>query len=186
MAAYKIHGTFFVNGTNASQGKELYKRIVSEGHAIGNHTYSHDYERIYTSIESYLQDHRKLETLIYEETGIRPKIIRFPGGSNNTVSHRYGGKDFMRKLIQRMEEEGYQYFDWNVTSKDASSACPSKDTIIEAVLKNVEEKENAIILFHDSAAKTSTVEALPIIIEALKKKGYSFSTLTEDSYYVHF
>jgi peptidoglycan/xylan/chitin deacetylase (PgdA/CDA1 family) len=186
LAEYNIKGTFFVNGNNTSQGREIYKRIISEGHAIGNHTYSHNYERIYASIEDYLQDHQRLEALLYEAVGIRPKIIRFPGGSNNTVSHRYGGKDFMKKLIRKMENEGYQYFDWNITSKDASSRTPSKDTIIQGVLKDVDHKENAIILFHDSTPKTTTVDALPVIIEALKKKGYDFHVLIEDSYYVHF
>lgn len=175
-----------MNGNNTSQGRGAYKRIASEGHAIGNHTYSHNYESIYTSIEDYLQDHDRLETLLYEEVGVRPRIIRFPGGSNNTVSHRHGGKDFMKKLIEKMENEGYQYFDWNITSKDASSRTPSKDIIVQAVLKDVDHKENAIILFHDSPLKTSTVEALPEIIEALKKKGYDFHGLTEDSYRVHF
>lgn len=186
LAAYNIHGTFFVNGTNTSQGKDLYKRIISEGHAIGNHTYSHNYGKIYTSAESYLEDHMRLEKLIYEEVGIRPKIMRFPGGSNNKVSHRYGGKNIMGHIIQKMENKGYHYFDWNVTSKDASSATPSKDTIVQAVLQDVELRNDAIILFHDSQAKTTTVEALPVIIEELKKKGYDFHVLTENSYQVHF
>jgi peptidoglycan/xylan/chitin deacetylase (PgdA/CDA1 family) len=111
---YKIKGTFFVNGRKTNIGWDLYKRIVDEGHSIGNHTYSHDYSKIYTSEDSFVLDFKQLEDLLYEKVGVRPKIMRFPGGSNNTISKKCGSENLMKKLSESMKNMGYQYFDWNV------------------------------------------------------------------------
>ncbi|WP_083273665.1 polysaccharide deacetylase family protein [Geosporobacter ferrireducens] len=182
---YDIKATFFVIGSETETSKKIYKRIAEEGHALGNHTYSHNYNKIYSSVESYMEDTWKLEALLDEAAGVKPKIIRFPGGSKNQASTRTGGKGFMAELITRLQEEGYQYFDWNVTSKDASAVTQEKEIIIRSVLEGVQGKKDAIILFHDNAPKTTTVEALPEIIDALKEKGYKFEVLSESSYYVH-
>lgn len=182
---YDIKATFFVIGSGTETSKQIYKRIVEEGHALGNHTYSHNYSKIYSSTESFMEDVWKLEALLDEAAGVKPKIIRFPGGSKNQAGTKSGGKGFMAGLIARLQEEGYQYFDWNVSSKDASAVKQKKEIIVRSVLEGVQGKKDAIILFHDSAPKTTTVEALPEIIEALKDKGYKFEVLSESSYYVH-
>jgi peptidoglycan/xylan/chitin deacetylase (PgdA/CDA1 family) len=181
-----INATFFVNGNSTDFGKEMYKRIVDEGNAIGNHTYSHDYKTIYSSIEEYIADTKRLEELLYNTTGIKPNIIRFPGGSNNHVSWQYSGQDFMKLLTKKMVDEGYQYFDWNVSSSDAEVITQDKNKIVNSVLNSVKGKQSAIILFHDSKPKTTTVEALPEIISKLKKEGYKFKILTEDSPAIRF
>ena len=183
---YDIKGTFFVNGNHTEFGRRIYKRIVNEGHAIGNHTYSHSYQTIYSSVENYLADTLRLEKLIYETTGIKPSIIRFPGGSNNLVSRRYSEKALMKELATTLTEMGYQYFDWNIDSKDSSSTTPPKENIIKAVLSVIGDKRGAIILFHDSLHKTTTVEALGPIIETLRYMGYEFQPLSEDAFCVQF
>lgn len=183
---YKAKATFFVIANNTELGKSMYKRIVDEGGVIGNHTYSHDYATVYASIDAYISQTNKLNDLIYQAAGVRPDIIRFPGGSNNHVSWQYSGKDFMPKLTDRMLKEGYQYFDWNVDSTDADAVTQNKDTIINTVMSEVSNKKAAIILFHDSNQKTTTVEALPIILERLTQMGYKFGILSKDSYSVHF
>ncbi len=182
---HEIKATFFVIGSETETSKKIYKRIVEDGHAIANHTYSHNYNKIYSSVEAYMEDTRKLENVLDEVTGVRPKIIRFPGGSKNQASTRAGGKGFMADLITALKEEGYQYFDWNVSSKDASAVTQDKEIIVKSVLEGIQGRKDAIILFHDNAPKTTTVEALPEIIEALKEKGYKFEVLSKDSYYVH-
>ncbi|SHI68285.1 Peptidoglycan/xylan/chitin deacetylase, PgdA/CDA1 family [Geosporobacter subterraneus DSM 17957] len=182
---YEIKATFFVIGSETESSKKIYRRIVEEGHVIGNHTYSHNYNKIYASVENFMEDIWKLEALLEEVAGVKPKIIRFPGGSKNQASSRAGGKGLMADLITRLQEEGYQYFDWNVTSKDASAVTPDKEIIVRSVLEGIQGKKEAIILFHDNAPKTTTVEALPEIIEALLEKGYKFEVLSETSYYVH-
>jgi peptidoglycan/xylan/chitin deacetylase (PgdA/CDA1 family) len=183
---YNVKATFFVIGDNTEFGKEMYKRIVSEGHSIGNHTYSHKYEIIYSSVEAYLEDTEKLNRLILKTTGVKPDIIRFPGGSNNHVSWKYGGRDFMEKLIKKIQEKGYDYFDWDVSSTDASRAELGKQEIINAVINGVGCRQKAIVLMHDNTQKETTMEALPEIIKKLKDKGYSFEILAKDSYTAHF
>lgn len=181
---HKIKATFFVNGNTSK--KDLYKRIVDEGHSIGNHTYSHNYASIYSTVDDFLKDINKLNDFLEEVTGVRPNIIRFPGGSNNTVSHKYGGTEIMKEIVQKVVESGYQYFDWNVSSNDAEKLKQDKEVIVNSVLEGTKNKSKAVILMHDSAPKTTTAEALPEIIEGLIEQGFTFDSLDESSYAPHF
>jgi peptidoglycan-N-acetylglucosamine deacetylase len=181
---YKIKATFFVNGYGK---KELYKRIADDGHVIGNHTYSHDYKYIYSSVGNFKKDVEKLSRYLETVAGKRPEILRFPGGSNNTVSHKYGGTKIMKSLCSIVRKDmGYQYFDWNVSSEDASTYRAKKDFIVNSVLKNAKYTNRAIILMHDAAPKTTTVEALPEIIDGLVKINFKFDVLTKDTPSVQF
>lgn len=184
LKTYGIKATFFVNG-NASN-KELYKRIIREGHVIGNHTYSHNYKSIYTTVEGFMEDFEKLNVFLEEVTGVRPTIARFPGGSNNQVSHKYGGEEIMKEIVRAVVDKGYQYFDWNVSSLDAEKVKQDKDIIVNAVLEGAKDETQAVILMHDSAPKTTTAEGLPEIIEGLIQQGFIFKTLDKDSYAPHF
>ncbi|MZP29638.1 polysaccharide deacetylase family protein [Heliobacterium undosum] len=183
LARYQVKATFFVNGNPTDFGRAAYRRIAQEGHALGNHTYSHLYRKVYASIESFMEDVRRLDDLIAEATGIRPDILRFPGGSNNLVSP---GRGFMIALSQRVVEAGYQYFDWNVDSLDASKATPDRAVIVNAVARQSAGQKAVIVLFHDSPAKKTTVEALPAIIERLQHEGYGFDVLSKSAYAVKF
>ncbi|RKD34163.1 polysaccharide deacetylase family protein [Thermohalobacter berrensis] len=182
---YKVKATFFVCGNTTEFGKKVYKRIVNEGHAIGNHTFSHNYKVIYSSEEAFLKDLKKLENFLFSVAGVKPKIIRFPGGSNTSIGKKYGGIKLTERLTTKVLLDGYQYFDWNVSSRDATKVTQDKEIIINSVLQDVKDGGN-IVLFHDSWPKTTTVEALPTIIEELLKRGYRFDILTKDSFYVHF
>lgn len=186
LKAYEIKATFFVNGNHTEFGKRIYKRIVDENHTLANHTYSHDYSYVYSSMENYIKDTEKLNQLLYEATGMIPQLIRFPGGSNNHVSIGYGGTLLMKNLIQWAKEQGYEYYDWNVDSKDTSSKAPSMVMIVEATLEQIKDQQVVNILLHDAAHKTTTVEALPVIIETLIRRGYSFKAITGDSMVIHF
>jgi peptidoglycan/xylan/chitin deacetylase (PgdA/CDA1 family) len=183
---YEVKATFFPN-MNSKEGnvefeKQMLKRMVAEGHAIGNHTASHDYSYVYSSIDHYIADTDKLNNYIYETVGVKPNIIRFPGGSNNQVSWKYGGKAFMKQLIPKVRELGYQYFDWNVSSADAAAATVPKENILNNVINGAKGKKEAIILMHQSKTKTTTAQALPEIIEGLKAMDYQFDSLSKDSY----
>ena len=183
---YNIKATFFVVGRSDDKSKNLYNRIIKEGHAIGNHTYSHEYKTIYSSEENFLTDFKKLEHHIYNITGTKMDIMRFPGGSNTTMPYKYCDDKFMVRMIARMLYDGYQYFDWNVDSKDAKATRQRKDVIISSVLDGVKNNNPAIVLLHDSLPKTTTVEALPVIIEKLLEEGYVFKILHKNSFHVHF
>lgn len=186
LAHYRVYATFFVNGNNTQWGQDVYRRIVAEGHTLGNHSYSHNYSRIYASVESYLEDHQRLEDLLFAATGVRPNIVRFPGGSNNTVSHQYGGIDIMSRLTEDLLARGYQYFDWNITALDASAVTQERDEIIYAVVSRLKDVATPVILLHDSSSKTTTVEALPAIIDELLRLGFSCEALQADSFTIHF
>lgn len=186
LKSHNIKATFFVKGNDSKLGIEMYKRIVNEGHSIGNHTYSHEYSYIYSSKENFIKDFNKLEKLIKDVTGVEPNILRFPGGSNNTVSHNYGGTKIMRELVNYMNNNNLYYFDWNVDSTDASVAVQSKEKIVNNVLRESDYSNKVIILMHDSPAKITSVKALPEIIQGLKNKGFKFDTLSKDKFTVRF
>ena len=133
-----------------------------------------------TIIFDFKSDVNKLNRLLIEY-GIKPNyMLRFPGGSNNTVSEKYGGKIIMDELVQVMSEEGYKYYDWNVTSGDASKQSLSKEEIVKNVINGCKNNNNAVILFHDLNPKLSTVEALPEVIEYLLSENYEFRTLSNN------
>lgn len=182
----EIKATFFVAGIKTDEQKALLKRIDSEGHAIGNHTYSHNYDYIYKNVDNFFTDLYKNEGFIYEAIGKRPRIIRFPGGSKNNTSNTENGKKVINEILERLVEEGYVHFDWNASSGDASVQPATVDQIINNVLKWVGNNNDAVVLFHDTASKKNTLEALPIIIEKLKFLGCKFEVLTIKSPHIAF
>lgn len=157
---YGVKATFFVVGKEGYA--DQYRRIVEDGHTLGMHSYSHKYSEIYVSQEAYAQDLTKLHDFLYELTGVDCDIVRFPGGSSNSVS-----QVDMHELIAYLDEEGMTYFDWNVSSGDATGHYKNANQIAANVLDNIDKYNNAVVLFHDAAGKDSTVEALPLIIEKI-------------------
>ena len=175
---YKIKGTFFVVGRNNQQSLATYKRIVDEGHAIGNHTYSHIYKNIYSDVNIFMSDIYKLNNLIYETTGLETKLFRFPGGSS--TQHLAGGK--YKPYINRLLNEGFQYFDWNIDSGDALAQPLTSGEIIQRTIEGVRKQKHAVVLMHE---KKTTLDALPVIIEYLRDLGYKFEKISVDSFYGH-
>jgi peptidoglycan/xylan/chitin deacetylase (PgdA/CDA1 family)/cell division protein FtsB len=183
---YNIKATFFVIGGSSEFYNNTIKEISDRGNAIGNHTYSHNYKSIYSSVDAFYKDFKQNEDNLYSILGYRPEVVRFPGGSNNQVSHKYGGSTIMKKIIKELDKDKYQHFDWNVSSTDAEVATQGKNKIIDSVINGAKNKNNIIILFHDSKPKTTTVDALPTIIERLQEMEFEFDILTKDSYTVQF
>ena len=177
LARYHVQGTFFVVGKEGEVYRPLYRRIVEEGHTIGMHSYSHKYNEIYASVDAYAEDLSKLQEYIYETTGTWSRICRFPGGSSNTVS-----KVDMEELIDYLNEQDIDYFDWNVSSLDATGRKLSVEEIAGNVLNDIEKHSTAVVLMHDADDKTTTVEALPIIIEALQAmENVEILPITDDT-----
>lgn len=163
LAEYDVKATFFVVGKEEEKYQALYKRIVEEGHTLGMHSYSHKYDEIYQSVDSYAQDMNKLQEFLYGLTGVECKFIRFPGGSSNSVS-----KVDMHELIDYLDEQEIVYFDWNISSGDASSSYISTDEILSNCLIQLPQYKECIILMHDASNKDTTVEALPMLIEEIQ------------------
>ena len=179
---YNVKATFFV--IYHSGQEKTYKSIVEKGHTLALHSYSHDYEKIYSSREAYFKDLDKLSAYLEKTTGQTPKLMRFPGGSSNTISRKYC-KGIMTDLTAEVTNRGYKYFDWNLDSGDASAYRVKKSKIVNNVMSQIGNGGSQVILMHDAAAKTTTVEALPEIIEALQSYGYEILPLDESSPETH-
>lgn len=169
-----IKATFFIIGKEGNKEKDIMSRIVDEGHTIGIHTYSHVYDSIYDSVESYLDDFHQTFELIYETTGVKPEVFRFPGGSINKYNTRY-----YEEIIAEMMRRGFTYYDWNASSGDANAKATANSVYSNTILSS-EDKDRVILLMHDSVAKSYTVAALPGIIEYYKAKGFEFERITND------
>ena len=145
------------------------------GHQIALHSASHEYSNIYQSADAYWQDITLLKERIspYVNTASL-HYLRFPGGSTNTVSRRYGGRGVMAELKQQCAEKGYAYVDWNVCAEDAVGGKPSAGTIYRNVVRETGEQTQCIVLMHDSATTRTTAEALPDIIQWYRDQGFTF------------
>lgn len=173
-----VKATFFVTARSKNSSHYM-KDIVADGHTIALHTYTHDYAKVYSSESAYFADLQQISDLVYSETGVRTNLIRFPGGSSNTVSRKYNS-GIMTRLTQQVVDKGYVYFDWNVTSGDADKGGSSAQTIINNCRK-VPNSNAVIVLMHDSVEKRTTVEALPEVIAYYKAAGCKFAALTEST-----
>ena len=162
---YNVKATFFVTGMNMPQYEEYYRKILDDGHTLGIHTYSHVYNDIYDSLEAFQEDFYKLQEYIYECTGETTNIYRFPGGSSNSIV----SKETRDQILEWLKEEGIIYFDWNVSSGDASNVLVPPEKIAENCIRGIEDCNTAIVLLHDSGGKKSTMEALPLIIEGINR-----------------
>ncbi len=177
LAEYDVKATFFVVGKEEEQYQELYTRIVDEGHTLGMHSYSHKYDEIYQSVDSFAQDMSKLQEFLYETTGVWCRYCRFPGGSSNTVS-----RVDMYDLITYLNEQDITYFDWNIASGDASNSYISKEAIISNCISTLPQYQESIILMHDASNKNTTVEALPALIEQIQAMDNTVIVpITEDT-----
>lgn len=178
---YNAKATFFVTGNNQKYNY-LIKKAHDKGHTIGLHTYSHDYKSVYASESAYFADLDKIGQMVKKQIGYVPTFIRFPGGSSNAVSKKYN-RGIMSRLVHEVQARGYQYYDWNVSSGDASPKKPSASRIVKNSTKS--QANNIVLLAHDIASKDTTVEALPQIIEHYQKLGYTFEGLNENSFTPH-
>ncbi|MCM1134807.1 MAG: polysaccharide deacetylase [Clostridium sp.] len=163
---YDVKATFFVLAKTDEHSVSSYQKILDEGHTLAMHSFSHKYDEIYSSKESFIEDVEKIQDYLYEVTGVRPTFYRFPGGSSNTVS-----SVDTHELISWLTENGITYFDWNIASGDAVSRLLDKDTIVENCIGGIDGKNVCMILMHDAGNKPTTVEALPEIIEQIQARG---------------
>ena len=171
--AYNVKATFFVVDTAYS---DLIAEEFARGHSIGIHTASHDYDKIYASEEAYFADLQHMQDLIVRLTGQRTTLVRFPGGSSNTVSKFNPG--IMTTLAADLTDLGYQYFDWNVSSGDAGETT-STQKVYENVINGVQWQNVSIVLQHD--IKDFSVAAVEKIIVWGLNNGYTFLPLDSTS-----
>ncbi len=173
-----VKATFFViSAPNNEEYWPLVSQIDADGHVIGLHSKTHVYDEIYASSEAFWQDIQALEADLAEKGIIGINLLRFPGGSSNTISRKYGGSEIMEILKTQASEKGYTYFDWTVDTADAVGQQSSASTIYERVVKQATGQDNCIVLMHDIIDTKTTADALPDIIKWFKNAGYTFDTL---------
>ena len=172
-----VKATFFILNYS-SAGEKLVKREVAEGHTVGIHGYSHDYKKIYKSVDTYMENITKLQSKIEKSTGYHATITRFPGGSSNTISRYNPG--IMTKLCLEVPNRGFKYFDWNVTSGDAGDVTSTKE-VYNNVTKGLSKSRANVVLMHDFSGNTKTLNALENIINYGLKNGYRFEKITDDT-----
>lgn len=178
---YNVKVTFFVTAHDTNNlyliGEE-YKR----GHTVAIHSYTHDYATIYSSDQAFLDDMNKMSDVCFQYTGVRPNLIRFPGGGSNTVSAKYS-QGIMTRLTQTIQAMGYQYSDWNVASGDAGNT-NSTDQVVQNVITGIQgNSRSSIVLQHD--IKDFSVNAVEQIIQWGLANGYTFLPMTETTVMSH-
>lgn len=169
----QVPATFFVLGQNVKTHRQLVQQIVKEGHAIGNHTYDHVYDKLYGSFGEFWRQVQATEAEL-DKVGVRTHLIRAPGGTYTNFDAAY---------FYLLERAGYAIHDWNVDSGDSKRrGVPAKEIIEGATnLATTKKTPNEIVvLMHDGSGHSETVKALPSIIRFYKDRGYTFATLSPD------
>ena len=179
---YNVKATFFVLGKSIdtdSQSEELLKQIANNGHAIGNHSYSHDYNYLYPgriiSPENFMSDINKCNDALKRVLGedFKTRVVRFPGG--------YWSWDGRTNIRPILDEQGYAIIDWNTLNEDAQGSKKDANQLLECTKKNTEalgpNADSIVLLMHDTYGKEATVDALPQIIEYYKSLGFEFKTI---------
>lgn len=178
---YGVKATFFVTNQFSD-----YQYMIGEshrrGHTIALHTYSHRYEKIYQNEAAYYDDLTAIHNIVVQQTGVTPTIIRFPGGTNNTVSRNYC-KGIMTALTESISYYGYLYCDWNVSSADAGGAKTS-EAVANNVIAGIQKHNVSVVLQHDISS--FSVEAVDDILFWGIQNGYTFLPMNETTPMVHF
>lgn len=166
-----VHATFYVLGVNVEKHPEVLKRIFEEGHAIGNHSYNHVYKELYKSPWDFAQQFTKTDELIQAYIGVRPLIIRAPGGVAGAFDANYW---------EMMKALGYVEHDWNTSTEDATAQAPNASQEVNNVINQLGSSpmKTVILLMHSKDGKEETVKALPDLIHMFRDWGYKFGVIT--------
>lgn len=162
----QVKGTFFLVGEHVNRYPVIVKRIVLEGHAIGNHTWDHS-DLTKQSKDKIFEEINKTDEAVKNAAGISPSLFRAPYGAVST------------NVLAAAETTGHKTIGWSVDTLDWDGKSVSE------ILHNVrnETHPGAIILQHSAGGKGGnldhTLEALPQIIHYLKQKGYTFVTVPQ-------
>lgn len=174
---YDAKATFFLVNTGYMS---VAKRIVNEGHTVGIHSLTHKYNSIYSSQDAYLKDLYAMQEVIFNYTGVTTYLMRFPGGSSNRVSCICPG--LMTQLVKEVEQAGFRYFDWNVSSGDTAKGITT-DKIYQNVINGISKSTNSVVLQHD--IYENSVDAVERIILWGLENGYTFAAMDYGSPTAH-
>jgi peptidoglycan/xylan/chitin deacetylase (PgdA/CDA1 family) len=165
-----IKGTFFMVGEQAQSYPDLVKRVVKEGHAIGNHSYNHVYKELYEDYDGFWKQIKQNEEILFKLSGSYPRLLRAPGGTSTNFDAFY---------FYYLEQAGYIVMDWNVDCGDSARRNVPASEIIQNV-KKAPLRHEMNVLIHDGSGHYSSVQALKEIIRYFKNNGYTFAPLTSE------
>lgn len=176
LSRYQVKASFFVTGASPDYYHYI-KEANLQGHTIGMHTYCHNYEYLYGSIEQYQEDIEKISQVVKSQIGYIPKYIRFPGGTSNTISKQYQ-QGIMKQIVDFANQNDFIYIDWNAANGDGESY-QTVPLLIEKAKNSGKGKTKIMMLMHDGGGSAKTVEALPAIIEHYQNLGYEFRAIDQ-------
>ena len=168
LAKHNVKATFFVVGRQIAGREKILLREAGEGHAIGIHTYTHEYNKIYASADALRKDidlcSKAIRSVLPD---FNTDLYRFPGGSYNVK----------KELVQVVEKAGYRHYDWNCSAEDAVSPNTPASVLYQNVLDSAGSKNEVILLMHDGVGYKETIKCLPSVIKHFREKGFAFCTL---------
>ncbi|MBR4874375.1 MAG: polysaccharide deacetylase [Clostridia bacterium] len=169
---YNVKATFFVVTQNAEKYPDVVRRAAQEGHSIAYHSYSHNYNYIFESLDTFRDEINKSRTVLTSILGENGfvDIFRFPGGAFKNQKN-----EFKEVLI----EENISYVNWNCLTGDTESKNPVSADLITRAKNSVAKagSDSLVMLMHDAGAKQASADALPAIIEHLQNEGFRFDSL---------
>ena len=169
---YRVKATFFVLGNLVDKNPSIIERMASEGHAIANHTYSHNYDYIYSSPEAFLDEINRTKDAVVRAGGKSAygDVVRFPGGA-----FRDERLDYKQLLI----ENNVPFVNWNCMTGDSETKEPIASDLVARAKRSAKSVAGTslVMLMHDAGAKQASVDALPHIIEYFKNEGYRFDVI---------
>ena len=181
---YNVKATFFELEKDAKFGYDedvvdtynsIYRRVISSGHTLGNHTSSHIIKRslngIYNSVDNFMNAILENREFIENNFGYTTTIMRFPGGSSTAG-------ELKDEIVERLNEEHYGYVDWNSATGDGGSLVSPNQSVAN-ILETTNDRKFLVVLMHDYSE--NTLEALPRIIEGLRDQGYTLLPLFYES-----
>ena len=176
---YNIKATFFIIGNLIPGREDILKRIYNEGHSIGLHSYTHNIKLIYKNQDIFINEMLQTSDQINKILGIRPKLLRFPGGSS---------KHLNKQFLDRLHGYNFKVYDWSISAGDGMYPNNPPDKLFENATNPKQITKTAILLMHCKPNNQVSYETLPRIIEYYKNLGFEFKQLTDDSpeYYFRF
>ena len=182
-----VHGTFFVLGSSIekdSKRQEYLKEELKSGNAIANHSYSHDFKKLYPgnklNIDYFMDEFNKTNDIMQSILGgeFDCRVLRMPGGYG---TRKYYKDPSLKEFDDTLQENGIINVDWNALDGDAEGKPYSTEEMLNYVKKTSKGKNHVVILMHDAAGKEKTVEILPQIIDYYKNEGYEFKVIKNTS-----
>lgn len=187
----KVKATFMVVGKNVNLNPGILQRILADGHGLVNHTYSHDYNIVYRSPETFVADLDENNKIIAKYTGKPVMLFRAPGGPDK----------LNQSFINKLRERGYISVGWNISAVDSDPNGVTQSQVYNNIVSGLERVERLkltpIILMHDGTQlattearpgtalaayiqnREATIGALPAVIDHFRSKGYTFVVVDE-------